>query len=275
MDLVELGGVLGDFFEDGKGPSHDQLDQAFARTGLSTADPAPGGKTRQGPPLGKTKRVRQVLVYATDHSPGAGLRLAQQIVALLRADGVFSPALEETYAGAPKIDRLRGAFERIGYTLDANGALRPMVIDNLTGTQLTEALRSYVDRINLNPDDAPLQIGTGKELDEATARHVLQERTGSYPVGGTAGSFPVTLAGAFTTLGFELPPQTQLHSDPHRQVQQCLFLLGVAVNRLRNDAGTGHGRPGEPRKTQPLTPAEARLVARATALIAGALLDEL
>lgn len=213
-------------------------------------------------------------MHATDNDPAAGLKLAQQVVALLRGDGAFTPAMEG-YAGPDKIDRLRDAFARVGFALDSNGALRPTVIDNLNGTGLTRALQSYVDRINLNPDDAPLQIGTGKELDEATARHVLEERTGSYPTGGHAGSFPVTLAGAFTTLGLAVPGQVQLEQDPHRQVQQCLFLLGVAVNRLRNEAGTGHGRPGQPRTTQPLTPAEARLVARATALIAGALLDEL
>lgn len=243
MDLVEVSAVLGDFFEDGKGPSRDQLDQAFARTRLATGDPAPAGRTPQGAPLDKTKRIRQVLVHATDHDPAAGLRLAQQIVALQRADGACTPALAD-YAGPQKIDRLRDAFARVGFTLDANGALRPTVIDNLAGTQLTQALRSYVDRINLNPDDAPLQIGTGKELDEATARHVLEERTGSYPTGGLAGSYPVTLAGAFTAMGFTVPPQVPLDKDPHRQVQECLFLLGFAVNRLRNDAGTGHGRPG-------------------------------
>jgi len=52
-------------------------------------------------------------------------------------------------------------------------------------------------------------------------------------------------------------------------------MLAAAVNQLRHDAGTGHGRPGQPRQTRALTPAEARLVARATALIAGALIDEL
>jgi hypothetical protein len=275
IDLIELGAVLGDFFEDGKGPSHDQLDQAFTRTGLAGGDPAPSGRTSQGSPLGKTKRIRQVLVYATDHDAAAGLRLAGQIVALLRADGAFSSALDG-YAGAEKIARACDAFARVGFALDAKtGSLRPTVIDNLTGTQLTRALQTYVNRINLNPDDAPLQIGTGKELDEAAARHVLEERTGGYPVGGHAGSFPVTLAQAFTAVGFALPPQVQLDSDPHRQVQQCLFMLGAAVNQLRNDAGTGHGRPGEPRSTRALTPAEARLVARATALIAGALIDEL
>jgi hypothetical protein len=258
MDLVELGAVLGDFFEGGGGPTHDQLDQAVARAGLTAGDPAPSGRTRQGTPLGKTKRIRQVLVYATDHQPAAGLRLAQQIVALLRAEGAFTPALE-SYAGRQKVERLSDAFARIGFTLDVNGALRPAVIDNSAGTQLTEALQSYVNRINLNPDDAPLQIGTGKELDEAAARHVLEERTGSYPVAGHAGSFPVTLAGAFTAVGFAIPPQVQLDSDPHRQVQQCLFLLGAAVNRLRNQAGTGHGRPSQPGSV--LRPSEARLVA--------------
>jgi hypothetical protein len=46
---------------------------------------------------------------------------------------------------------------------------------------LTDALRAYVDRINRNPDDAALQVGTGKDLDEAVARHVLEQRLGSYP----------------------------------------------------------------------------------------------
>lgn len=221
MDLIELGAVLGDFFEDGSGPSHDQLDQAFARARLSAGDPAPGGRTSQGSPLGKTKRVRQVLVYATDHNAAAGVGLAQHVVSLLRADGAFSPRMDK-YAGEAKVGRLREAFAPLGFTLDDSGELLPTVIDNLAGTELTDALRVYVNRINLNPDDAPLQIGAGKNLDEAAARHVLQERTGTYPVVGQAGSFPVTLAQAFTLLGFAVPGQVQLNSDPHRAVQECL-----------------------------------------------------
>jgi hypothetical protein len=160
-------------------------------------------------------------------------------------------------------------------TLSEGGELRPTVIDNLVGTEMTEALCAYVRRINLNPDDAALQVGTGKELDEATARHILELRTGSYPVGGHEGSFPVTLAHAFHAVGFAVPGKIPLDDDPHKAVQQCLFLLGASINRLRNSAGTGHGRPGPPQTTTPLTPTEARLVARATALLAGALLDTL
>jgi len=275
MNLIELGSVLGDFFEKGAGPSHDELDRAITRAGLNAGDPGPGGRSPGGP-VGKTKRVRTVLVHATDRDPNASISLSHQLVDLLRADGAFEPALD-AYAGTNKISRLGVAYDRLGYTLDPTGALRPKVIDNLEGTALTDALRQLVSRINLNPDDEPLQIGSGKELDEAAARHVLVERLGDYAIGGHAGSFPVTLAQAFQVLGMEVPPDLskELSADPHRQVQQCLFLLGVAVNRLRNDAGTGHGRPDAPRKTAPLTPGEARLVARATALLAGMLIDEL
>lgn len=103
-------------------------------------------------------------------------------------------------------------------------------------------------------------------------------RISNFPLGGQAGSFPVTLAQAFDALGLglEVPPELHQHlsAAPHHLVQQCLFLLGVAVKRLRNDAGTGHGRPDGPRRTAALSCAEGRLVTRAT-LLAGLLLDEL
>lgn len=94
-------------------------------------------------------------------------------------------------------------------------------------------------------------------------------------MGGHAGSFPVTLAAAFTAVGFEIAPVVKLDPDPHRALQQALFLVGVQANRLRNEVGTGHGRPVASLKTNALTPAEGRLVSRATALVAGALLDRL
>lgn len=66
--------------------------------GLHAGDPLRAG----GPPVGKTKRIRQVLVYATDHNPNAGLDLARQVVALLRADSAFIPALDIN-SGAGKV----------------------------------------------------------------------------------------------------------------------------------------------------------------------------
>jgi hypothetical protein len=274
MDLVELGSVLGEFFEGGGGPSHSELDVAFARTQTADFDPAPGGTTLRGTPLGKAKRVRQALVYAGDRNSTNGMKFATQIIALLRASGSFASSGSD-HESADRVARLRGALSRLGMVLHADGTLSPLVVDNLGGTELTEALQTIVRRLNANPGDPELLVGVGKDLDEATARHVLNERMGGYETRGSGSSFPVTLAGAFTATGLSLPPTVKLDEDPHRAVQQALFILGVQVNRLRNEVGTGHGHPNESRKTVPLSAAEARLVARSTALVAGALLDRL
>lgn len=274
MSMIGLGSALGELFENGAGPSHDQLDQAFRRTGLVAGDPAPGGQTSSGAPLGKTKRVRAVFVYASDHAQQAGLELAQQIVALCRADGLFDQD-DPSFATTDKVRRLRSAFDGLGYVLEADGAVRVKVVDNLQGTELTDALRAYVDRINRNPDDTALQVGTGKDLDEAVARHVLEQHLGSYPTRGQGSNFPFTLSQAFSLIGWSVPPAPTAVPDPRQGVEQALFQLATAVNRLRNEVGTGHGRPSASSATRPLSPSEARLVARATALVAGALLDSL
>lgn len=273
MDLIELGSVLGDFFESGAGPSHNELDIAFSATGLTDLDPAPGGATSRGLPLGKTKRIRQALTAAGDSAPDRGMRFALHIVALLRSDGMLRPPLDSFETA--RVDRLRDALARLGMTLHADGGVSAIVIDNLAGTALTEALQAHVGRLNANPDDPALLIGSGKDLDEAAARHVLIEKMGSYETRGRGASFPVTLAGAFTANGMSIAPVVKLDDDPHRAVQQALFLLGVEVNRLRNEVGTGHGRPTPSSRTAMPTAAEARLIARATALVAGALLDAL
>jgi hypothetical protein len=270
VNLTELGATLGAFFDIPRAPSHSQLDHAVAHHHLAHIDPARGGRTSTGENLGKTKRIRQILASPAAHT--GGLPFARDIVALLRADGAFNTG-SPSYAGTWKVTQLTQAFAALGVNLYTDGLLRDTVIDNLSGTRLTTALRSHVNRINLNPDDAPLQVGAGKELDEATARHVVTELRGDY---STSANFPVTLAAAFDALNLAMPTQAPaLDPDPKRAVQQCLFMLATAINRLRNDAGTGHGRPGNPRKTASLSRADARLTARATALIAGALLDEL
>jgi len=269
MDLIELGRALSELFDQGlNSPSHDEITNAVRRAGLSAGDP------RQAPSdtVGKVKRVREVFIYATDHAPDAGLPLATHLVALLRATGAFT-ASSEGYGGSERIAALKRAFAVLGWDLDGSGALRPLAVDNLSGTELNEALQSYVRRANLNPDDAALQVGNGKDLDEAAARHVLVERTGAYPM---SSNFPTTLAQAFMALSLEPAPPglaKLLDSDPHKAVQQCLYQLACAVNRLRNDMGTGHGRPGTTPATPTLSGAEGRLVARATALVAGLLLD--
>jgi hypothetical protein len=100
-----------------------------------------------------------------------------------------------------------------------------------------------VRRARAGATDAPLVVGTNKDLIEATARHVLVETTGAYQ---GAMSFPATLYQAFDRLGLTPAPPAVMQAlggDPRAQFQQALYLLACAVNRLRNAEGTGHGRP--------------------------------
>lgn len=96
-----------------------------------------------------------------------------------------------------------------------NHKTRPCRIYGIVGL-VSSVLQSYVRRANLNPDDTSLQVGTGKDLDEAAAGHVLEQRTGSY---SHHGSFPHALAQAFIPLNLEPASQgmmREISSDPQK-----------------------------------------------------------
>ena len=207
------------------------------RAGLSGAEPNERPDTRSG----KVKRLRTILSFAIDQKPSEGERFVRIFVDQVRASGGFRIGSSEC-PGAATVGSLREAFRRAGFELDPEGNVRPTVLENLDGVELTEALLTYVRRAQLGSEDAELVIGTAKNLEEATARHVLKELTGEYATRGRHAHFPVALSDAFLELGFEVS-NAKLDRDPYRAFQQALFLLACAVNRLRNDHGDGHGRP--------------------------------
>jgi hypothetical protein len=105
---------------------------------------------------------------------------------------------------------------------------------------------------------------------EAVAIHVIIERFDSDP----SGNFPSILGQAFVAVGLAaMAPKPEQDGLPGARdaMSVALYQLGIAVNRLRNKAGSGHGRPFIPE----LTPAEVRAATEATGLVAGRLLDEL
>jgi hypothetical protein len=257
----ETAAAVARFFEGGKGPSHDELDRLIQRFGLAKADPQSSGSV-----AGKMKRTRAFLGYVIENEPERGPPLLQALLGLLRAAGCFREASEH-FAGTENIEALRAAFRRIGYDLDPAGEVRPTLMENLEGTELTDALWAYVRRARLGAGDATLVIGTAKNLEEAAARHVLKEKTGEYP---RHGHFPTTLYQAFAALGLQ-GSGLQLSKDPYKAMQEALFLLACAVNKLRNEKGEGHGRP-EPATATAL---EGRLSAEAAGLVTELLLTAL
>ena len=238
-------------------PSHSEIEEQFRRVQLLHADPA------RDKPVGKMKRVRGVLQWAIENDIENGERLVYLLVALVRGVGGFRTA-SPNFVGAEQIEDLQGAFRTEGFVLDSSGELLPVILDTLTGRDLTDALKAYVRRARRGVLDAALITGTGKDLVEAVAAHVLAERFGTYP---ETANFPTLLGQAFSAIG--LCAVKQLIPTPQQQLDLALYELACAVNRLRNKQGTGHGRPF----VSEVTPTQARIAVQSMGLVAARLLD--
>ncbi|MEZ5099396.1 MAG: abortive infection family protein [Thermoleophilia bacterium] len=261
--------AIADLFDADRRPAHSDLDRLFARAGLQAGDP------RQNNPslmIGKRKRVLGVLTYALDNDRAAGARLVAQLLATIRGIGGFDPNSDD-YVGAEVVRNARTAVRDQGYDLSDDGHLRPLSLEGLEGAELSDALGLYVRRARSGHQDAALVAGTGKDLLEAVARHVLVSERGSYD---ERMNFPMTLFHAFYVRDLATPPgdllsawEQKLDSDPRRRLEQTLYLVGLAVNKLRNAQGTGHGRPFMPAVTE----REAKLAIESMGLVAELLLE--
>jgi hypothetical protein len=206
-----------------------------------------------------------VLHWAIENDIEKGERLVYFLVALVRGVGGFREA-SPNFVGAEAIQDLKEAFASEGFQLSETGELLPVVLDTLNGRALTDALKAYVRRARRGVLDAALITGTGKDLVEAVAAHVLVERFGNY---STTDNFPTLLGQAFVAAG--LCATKKPSPTAQEQMDLALYDLACGVNRLRNRQGTGHGRPFLPSVTQ----AEARTAVQSMGLVAARLLDSL
>ena len=260
----EIASAYARFFEAGKGPSHDELTRLFQRTGLESLDPARTGD------VGKLKRVRGGLLDAVDTDPSAALRFIRDLTAMLKARGCFNSQSDQ-YAGPAVVSAAQAAMSSVGWILDGSGNLAPASIAGLEGRALSEALQQYVRRIQRGTDDNALTVGTAKELLEAAGRHVLVGATGSYD---PRADFPTTLYQACAQIGVGVPTGrmiSELDQDPYRALEQAMALAALAIGRLRNQTGTGHGRPATNRTTR----RQGIVTAQAAAAITYILLEDL
>lgn len=262
--------AVADLFDADRRPAHSDIDRLFANAGLLEGDPKHQNSNLT---IGKRRRVLAVLTYALDEDRVAGAKLAARLLGAVRGVGGFRSGSQD-YVGEEALRNARAAFRDRGFELDDDGNLRPLSLENLEGAELSEALSLYVRRARAGNEDAALVTGTGKDLLEAASRHVLVRRTGAYdPNMG----FPMTLYHAFYAQGLETPPgdildawEKKLDADPRKRLEQTLYLVGLAVNKLRNTDGTGHGRPFVPS----VTPREAKIAIEAMGLVTEMLLEK-
>ncbi len=244
-------------------PSHARIESQIRRAGLDEADPHKDPTVR----LGKAKRLEAVLSWALGNEPVRGEALVSYIISLVQGVGGFRSE-SPNYVGADAIEGARQVFAPEGFMLAASGELSPVLLDSLSGVEMTEALRRYVRRAQRGESDAALVTGTGKDLLEATAAHVLVERFGGYQTE----NFPTLLGQAFTALGLATSADREAPGEPaQRRLERALYEVGCAVNKLRSKEGTGHGRPFLPTITED----EARAAIQAMGVVAERLLRAL
>jgi len=244
-------------------PSHSDLEFYIGRAGLTHADPKAQGQT-----VGKAKRVRAVLSWAVDNELAAGGKLVQALISKIRASGGFRET-SDNFIGREVISQAIDAFDTEGYLLSTDGALQPKNLESLSGKALTDALRAYAKRAQKGSEDAALISGTGKDLIEATAAHVITIKYGSYP---QQANVPALLGQAFVALGLATPEDAPSSSEaPHRVMERGMYQTAVGINRLRNKEGTGHGRPW----ISGITEIQAEAAIEMAGVIAGYMLDKL
>lgn len=261
--IIALAQLIDDSQSERRDPSHWDIEQLIARHDLLSGDPKRNGLT-----VGKAKRVRAVLGWAIENAPGSGGAFVASFIAVVRGHGGFREGTSN-YAGKNAIANCVAALDAEGFALGLDGDLRPKVLDVLSGAALTEALNAYVRRAKRGVEDAALEIGTGKDLVEAVAAHVVQQRFGAH---SHLSNFPTLLGQAFVALGLATPQEpVQPGEPPQRRVERAMYELACAVNQLRNRQGTGHGRPWLPT----VTAADARAAVESMGLVAELLLTRL
>ena len=258
--MVAVARLVDDALSGTREPSHSDIEFQINRAGLGPGDPR-----GQGQSVGKAKRVRAVLYWGLENAPDKAEMFVAALIALVRGKGGFRPG-SSNFVGDESIVDAREAFRSEGYVLSDEGELFPSTLDNLSGVTMTSALEVYVRRAQRGSEDGALLVGTGKDLLEATAAHVITEKYGQY---SHQAHFPTLLGQAFTILGLATQ-HTPIQPDksPHRRVERSLYEAGCAVNTLRNKSGTGRGRPFLPS----LSDDEARSAVQLMGIISGLLL---
>lgn len=236
--IYSLVRLVDDAQKDRRDPSHSDIEFQLDRANLIHVDP-----NKKGPPVGKVKRLRIVLNWAIENDIANAERLAAGIIASVKACGGFRNS-SPNFVGADEITNLSNALRPEGIILGTDGSISQVALDNLSGRNLTQALRVYVNRAKKGIQDAALVVGTSKDLMEAVAAHVVQEQWGHYP---SNVNFPGLLGQAFTALDMATPEQTAVPGEHQRcRLERTLYETACSINNLRNKQGTGHGRPWVP-----------------------------
>lgn len=227
----EVVAALTVFVRGGSGPFHSSLTSAFLAAGIVGLTPYSSGSLDS---LNKVDRITEA-ARKVWQQPTRGRRLVEEILSIYRVAGIFGdPNLQMEVAS------LRSALLQRGWALDTDGRLdRLGDIDLEVGDR--QALNDQLNRLRRNTEDAGLLLGTAKELLESVGKFV-QEENGRLP--DRRIDMPEVMTVSMELLGI-MPVQVDASTEGGKQlrkVYQAVRTVVDAINELRNDHGTGHGR---------------------------------
>lgn len=232
--IMSIAKLVDDSQVESREPTHSDIEFQINKAGLNAADPKSQGQT-----VGKAKRVRATLYWALENNQQAGAKLIEFLLSQIRAVGGFREN-SSNYVGKEQILNAINSFDAEGYSLSENGDIRPKALETLKGSQLTEALEAYAIRALKGSEDAALLSGTGKDLLEATAKHIIQTKYGHIP---SNANFPTLLGQAYIALDMATPEHPKTQNEPIiKDFERSIYQIAIAINRVRNKEGTGHGR---------------------------------
>jgi hypothetical protein len=220
--IYALARLVDDAQKERRDPSHSDIEYQIKKAGLSCADP-----NKEGPPLGKAKRVRAVLTWSIENSAESAECFAAGLISTVKACGGFRE-ISPNFVGKDEITNLAETLKPIGISLSADGSLAPLALNSLSGKPLTKALEIYIERAKKGIEDAALVVGTSKDLMEAVAAHVLQELWGQNP---TTANFPTLLGQAFTALGLSTTADKEESGEhPRKNMERKMYDLACSIN---------------------------------------------
>lgn len=233
--IIALAKLVDDAQVESRQPTHNDLEVQFKRAGLISVDPKTQGLT-----VGKAKRVTAVLNWAIENDQKSGSKLISLLLSQIKAVGGFRVS-SANFVGNEQIQNAMDAFKSEYYILSENGDVSAIILDTLSGKNLTDALIAYANRAKRGIEDAALLSGTGKDLLEATAKHVIHTKFGNQLSVNT--NFPTLLGQAYAALQMATPQNSKIANEPAvKDYERALFELALSINKVRNKEGTGHGR---------------------------------
>jgi hypothetical protein len=258
---ADVASAFARLFLGGTGATHTVIGRAIIAAGYGPDDPFdPATRTPS-----KEERLHVVFTAALRRPPGAA-KLVEELLRGLRNCGYFDSDDPEQQE---RVDRLRKAWAREGWTLDGAGHLSPAgAIDLTTGGRL--ALDEQVARLRRGTGDPGQLLGSANDLLEAVPKFVLEELDLPVPANADFGHLWYLARDRLKIL----PEHVVAASPGANHVKAVLgsaWKIAEQIHYLRGKEGAGHGR------TLPtgVTPEMALLMVREACSVAEFVLDAL